>query len=94
MIVDGFRYADCKGYGPVRRIDAKNLPFVELGNSDDLMIGEWVIAFGNPFGFLLEDTRPTVTVGVVSALDRSIKSTSDERYYKIYVISVIVFFNN
>jgi len=64
------------------KINASQLPYVELGDSDDLMIGEWVIALGNPFGFLLEDTRPTVTVGVVSALNRSIKSTRDERFYK------------
>jgi serine protease Do len=64
------------------KIDTNDLPYVEFGNSDDLMIGEWVIAFGNPFGFLLEDTSPTVTVGVVSALNRSIKSSHDERVYK------------
>jgi serine protease Do len=64
------------------KIDEKELPYVELGNSDELMIGEWVVAFGNPFGFLLEDTRPTVTVGVVSALNRSIKSTHEDRIYK------------
>jgi serine protease Do len=64
------------------RIDGDHLPYAELGNSDDLMIGEWVIALGNPFGFLLEDAQPTVTVGVVSALNRAIKSTRDERYYK------------
>ncbi len=64
------------------KIDAKNLRFAELGNSDDLMIGEWVIALGNPFGFLLEDARPTVTVGVVSALNRAIKSTREDRIYK------------
>ncbi len=64
------------------KISASELPYVEFGNSDDLMIGEWVIALGNPFAFLLEDTRPTVTVGVVSALNRSIKSTRDERFYK------------
>ncbi|MEO0095071.1 MAG: trypsin-like peptidase domain-containing protein [candidate division WOR-3 bacterium] len=64
------------------KIDGKNLPYAELGNSDDLMIGEWVIALGNPFGFLLEDTRPTVTVGVISALNRAIKSTYEDRIYK------------
>ncbi|MGQ9663763.1 MAG: trypsin-like peptidase domain-containing protein [bacterium] len=64
------------------KIDAHNLPYAELGNSEDLMIGEWVIALGNPFGFLLEDTRPTVTVGVISALNRAIKSTYEERIYK------------
>ncbi|MEO0161905.1 MAG: trypsin-like peptidase domain-containing protein, partial [candidate division WOR-3 bacterium] len=64
------------------KIEGKNLPYAELGDSDDLMIGEWVIALGNPFGFLLEDTRPTVTVGVISALNRAIKSTREERIYK------------
>ncbi|MEO0155980.1 MAG: trypsin-like peptidase domain-containing protein [candidate division WOR-3 bacterium] len=64
------------------KIDGKELPYAELGNSDDLMIGEWVIALGNPFGFLLEDTRPTVTVGVISALNRAIKSTYEDRIYK------------
>ena len=64
------------------KIQASELPYLTLGDSDDLMIGEWVIALGNPFGFLLEDTRPTVTVGVVSALNRSIKSTRDDRIYK------------
>jgi serine protease Do len=64
------------------KIDGSDLPYAELGDSDALMIGEWVVAFGNPFGFLLEDTRPTVTVGVVSALNRSIKSTREDRIYK------------
>lgn len=53
----------------VLKIDGKNLPQAELASSDDLVIGEWVIAIGNPFGF-----RNTVTVGVVSALDRSLPS--------------------
>lgn len=56
------------------KIRGKDLPYVKLGNSDDLMIGEWCIALGNPFGFLLEDARPSVTVGVISALNRTIKS--------------------
>jgi serine protease Do len=64
------------------KIDADDLPYGQLGDSENLMIGEWVVAFGNPFGFLLEDTRPTVTVGVVSALNRSIKSTREDRIYK------------
>lgn len=57
----------------VVKIDAKNLPYVSLGNSDDLIIGEWAIAVGNPFGYLLDDPSPTVTVGVISAVNRDIK---------------------
>ena len=49
------------------------LPFVELGNSDDLLIGETVIAIGNPFGL-----HHTVTTGVLSAENRSIRSSERE----------------
>ncbi len=44
-----------------------------LGNSDDIIAGEWAIAIGNPFGYLLDDPQPTVTVGVISATNRDIK---------------------
>jgi len=57
----------------VVKIDAKDLPSAILGNSDDLIIGEWAIAIGNPFGYLLDDPSPTVTVGVISAVNRDIK---------------------
>jgi len=53
------------------------LPTVQLGDSDDLLIGEWAIAIGSPFGLLLEDTQPTVTVGVISAAGRDIKPEGD-----------------
>ena len=47
--------------------DVENLPFVELGDSDDLEIGEWVVAIGNPFGF-----DSSMTLGIVSAVGRAI----------------------
>jgi serine protease Do len=50
-----------------------NFPYASMGDSDDIIIGEWAIAIGNPFGYLLDDTKPTVTVGVVSASERDIK---------------------
>ncbi|MDD5773785.1 MAG: Do family serine endopeptidase [bacterium] len=57
------------------KINAKNdLPFAVLGASDDLMVGEWVVAIGNPFGFIVDDPKPTVTVGVVSAIGRTIQA--------------------
>ena len=43
-----------------------------LGKSDDLMVGEWVVALGNPYAYLLGNTEPTVTAGVVSATGRNI----------------------
>ena len=52
--------------------DASNLPVAPLGTSSDLMIGEWTVAIGNPFGGLLSNPEPSVTAGVVSALDRHI----------------------
>ena len=48
------------------KIEAENLPFITLGNSDDLAVGEWAIAMGNPFGLFKKNDKPTVTVGVVS----------------------------
>jgi serine protease Do len=56
----------------VLKIDGEDLPVAELGDSDDLMIGEWVVAIGNPFGHFLNDPHPTVTAGVVSALHRDV----------------------
>jgi Do/DeqQ family serine protease len=59
----------------VLKIDSqKLLPAIEMGSSDDLMIGETVIAIGNPFGF-----SHTVTTGVISAVNRSIRA--EERVY-------------
>lgn len=54
----------------VIKVDAKNLPAVEFGDSDTLMVGEPAIAIGNPLGLEL---RGTVTAGVVSALNRTVK---------------------
>lgn len=54
------------------KINARNLPVASLGESDNLKIGQWVVAIGNPFGFALENPEPTVTVGVISALHRTL----------------------
>jgi S1-C subfamily serine protease len=50
--------------------DANNLPYVKLGDSDALVVGEMVMAVGNPFLLGTQDFMPTVTTGVVSALHR------------------------
>jgi serine protease Do len=53
----------------VLKIDAKNLPPMALGNSDDARVGEWVLAIGNPLG---EGLTFTVTSGIVSAKGRAL----------------------
>ena len=56
----------------VLRITAKDLPELKLGNSNNLLIGEWAIAIGNPFGFYLGNAEPSVSVGVISATQRNL----------------------
>jgi|TARA_B110000196_G_scaffold82868_3_gene71565 serine protease Do len=53
------------------KVDAKGLPEVELGDSDKLKVGEWVLAIGSPFGF-----DYSVTAGIVSAKGRSLPNES------------------
>jgi serine protease Do len=62
------------------KIDDKNLPYLPIGNSDDIIIGEWVIALGNPFGLFEINDKPTVTVGVISATGMNLEQIN-ERYY-------------
>jgi serine protease Do len=62
------------------KIKGDNLPYVRLGNSDDVLIGEWVIAFGNPFGLFEISNEPTVTVGVVSATKMNIPTDGGRVY--------------
>jgi serine protease Do len=67
----------------VIKIEGGNYPYAPLGDSDNLIIGEWAIAIGNPYGSLLQDNRPTVTVGVISAVNRQFRpSSEEERYYQ------------
>jgi len=62
----------------VLKVEGDRLPVAPLGDSDSLVVGEWAIAIGNPFGYLLEDSQPTVTAGVVSATRRDIKSEATQ----------------
>jgi serine protease Do len=61
----------------VLRIDAKGLPTAPLGTSRGLLIGEWVVAIGNPYGFLLGNSEPSVTAGVVSGVGRNLTGRGD-----------------
>ncbi|MCS6949304.1 MAG: trypsin-like peptidase domain-containing protein [Armatimonadota bacterium] len=70
-LADGRRFlgkivgADEQSDLAVIKVEARNLPVAELGDSDKLRVGEWAIAVGNPLGL-----GSTVTVGVISALNR------------------------
>ena len=57
-----------------------DLPYLELANSDDLEVGEWVVAIGNPFGL-----SHTVTAGIVSALGRSNLAALDNIKYQDFI---------
>ena len=60
------------------KIDEKNLPTIPYGNSDDLKVGEWVLAVGNPFNL-----TSTVTAGIVSAKERNINLLHQKQQYAI-----------
>lgn len=64
------------------KLDKENLHYIPLGNSDDVMIGEWAIAAGNPFGLFERYKNPTVTVGVISAIDRDFGELGQDRIYQ------------
>ena len=60
--------------------DGLSLPEIQWGDSDSLLIGEWVVAIGNPFGLSIGDAQPTVTVGIVSATRRTL--TVEDLYHE------------
>jgi serine protease Do len=61
----------------VVKINARDLPVAPLGSSNNLLIGEWAIAIGNPFGFVLANTEPSVTAGVVSGIGRNLATPNE-----------------
>jgi serine protease Do len=85
-LTSGEKYnAELVGTDPVTdiamlKINGKNLPHLRLGNSDDVITGEWVIALGNPFGLFDISDKPTVTVGVVSATGMNLRAEAGRVY--------------
>lgn len=63
------------------KVDGKDLPYAPLGNSVDVIIGEWAIALGNPFGLFEINDKPTVTVGVISSTGMKLGQL-ENRFYR------------
>ena len=61
----------------VIKIERSGLPVATLGNSSALLIGEWAIAIGNPYGFVLGNSEPTVTAGVISGVGRNLLARTE-----------------
>lgn len=66
----------------VRNPGGETFRTAPIAAADDLMVGEWVLALGNPFGYLLGDPRPSVSVGVVSAVHRDVRISEGTAIYK------------
>ena len=64
----------------ILKIEGEEYFHVQFGDSDDILIGEWAIALGNPFGLFDINDKPTVTVGVVSSVGMNLGENSG-RYY-------------
>ncbi|HEY0997967.1 MAG TPA: trypsin-like peptidase domain-containing protein [Gemmatimonadaceae bacterium] len=56
----------------VLQVKAPDLPVAPLGDSDDLLVAEWAVAIGNPYGFVLGNAEPSVTAGVISGVGRNL----------------------
>jgi S1-C subfamily serine protease len=64
----------------VLKINGRNLPSITIGNSNNVHVGQWVLAFGNPF-----ELRRTVTAGIISAINRDVHITGEiQNKYHIY----------
>ena len=64
----------------VLKIDAENLSYITIGNSEDLRIGEWVLAVGNPFNL-----TSTVTAGIISAMGRNLRLNQDQMAIESFI---------
>ncbi|SHF42364.1 Do/DeqQ family serine protease [Fodinibius roseus] len=64
----------------VMKIDALDLPAITVGNSNEVEVGEWVLAIGNPFRL-----RSTVTAGIVSALSRDMRIIQDQMRIESFI---------
>jgi len=64
------------------RIEGKSFAYAKFGSSADVMIGEWVVALGNPFGLFSINYKPTATIGIVSGIDLDFGPQQNGRIYQ------------
>jgi len=64
------------------KLDGDNFPYAVLGNSDDLIIGEWVVALGNPFGLFGVNNQPLATAGIISAVNMDFGQQNSGRIFQ------------
>lgn len=86
---EGFEYeaviiaSDERSDIAVLKIDVKDHEYVQFGQLSDVSIGEWVIAFGNPYGLFEYVNKPLITVGVVSGININFGfNTTDRHFYE------------
>jgi len=63
------------------KIDVQDHEYATLGNSDEVIVGEWAVALGNPFGLFDVSYQPTATVGIISGLHLDFGEQSNRRRY-------------
>lgn len=87
-LIGGTRFpADVIGIDPLTdiallKIEAENLPYIKLGDSKDIIIGEWVIALGNPFGLFNVGNKPIATAGIISSIHMDFGETESGHVYQ------------
>jgi len=64
------------------KIKGKDFACAKMGNSEEVLIGEWVVALGNPFGLFSVNYKPTATIGIVSGKDLDFGKQKSGRIYQ------------
>ena len=64
------------------KLEGRDFSYASLANSDNLIIGEWVIALGNPLGLFEINNQPTATIGIISAVDMNFGEMKGGQVYK------------
>lgn len=66
----------------VLKIKKRNCDFLKMGNSDEIIIAEWVVALGNPFGLFDLNFQPVATIGIISSIDLDFGEQQSGKVYQ------------